>query len=216
MDHQKRVSLFDRWAADYDRSVTMAGKFPFAGYDKVLSLIVSSASPEPGMRVLDIGIGTGNLAQRFVEAGCHVWGIDFSARMLEQARKRLPTVRMIQADLLRALPQNLPRFNRIVSAYVLHEFDLPVKVKLLARLVQQYLSPDGLLLVGDIAFPSIEERDRAHRLWKDAWDEDEYYWAFDEALPALSGAGLTAEYAQVSACAGILVIQPATPNPEGP
>ena len=31
----------------------------------------------PSLRVLELGIGTGNLAERFVAAGCQVWGLDF-------------------------------------------------------------------------------------------------------------------------------------------
>jgi len=66
---QSRVELFDRWAADYDRSVQEDGEFPFAGYEHVLTAVVECASVRPGMRVLDAGIGTGNLAERFVRAG---------------------------------------------------------------------------------------------------------------------------------------------------
>lgn len=81
-----RVGIFDRWAADYDRSVAMSGEFPFIGYEMVLTQVVSKALPVPGLRVLDLGIGTGNLAQKL--AGCEVWGLDFSGEMLEQARYR--------------------------------------------------------------------------------------------------------------------------------
>jgi len=69
------------------------------------------------------------------------------------------------------LPKDSPLFSRIFSAYVLHEFSLSVKVALLVRLAQR-LSSDGILVVGDIAFPDPEQRDQAHRRWKEAWDED--------------------------------------------
>lgn len=206
----KRADIFDRWAADYDRSVAMSDAFPFIGYERVLDEIVRKASPEPGARVLDLGIGTGNLASMLVEARCEVWGVDFSDEMLKRAQKRLPGTRLIQAD-VRELPKTLPNFHRIVSAYVLHEFDLQTKVSLLSGLVRQHLSADGLVVIGDIAFPSVKEREKAHRLWKDAWDEDEHYWALDEALPLLASANLGVEYNQISPCAGVLVIRPTQP-----
>jgi len=45
--------------------------------------------------------------------------------MLAQARVRLPQAHLVQADLLAAWPlATRPLFDRIVAAYVLHEFDL--------------------------------------------------------------------------------------------
>ncbi|MBK7181082.1 MAG: methyltransferase domain-containing protein [Chloroflexi bacterium] len=101
----KRVTLFDAWAARYDTAVAAGGQdFPFAGYDEVLATAVRAAGARPSLRVLELGIGTGNLAERFVAAGCQVWGLDFSAAMLAQARVRLPQVHLVQADLLAARP----------------------------------------------------------------------------------------------------------------
>lgn len=205
---RSRVDLFDRWAADYDRSVQEDGEFPFAGYEDVLTAVVECASVRPGMRVLDVGIGTGNLAERFVRAGCDVWGVDFSANMLEKVRQRLPQVRLVQADLARGFPEELHAgFDRIVSAYVLHEFNLDVKVELLREMVQDGLAANGLVVIGDVGFRTVQERQQAYLRWKELWDEQEYYWAADEAVDALSRIGLQAEYKQVSVCAGVMVIR---------
>jgi len=129
----KRVTLFDAWAARYDTAVAAGGDdFPFAGYDEVLATAVRTAGARPSLRVLELGIGTGNLAERFVAAGCQVWGLDFSAAMLAQARVRLPQAHLVQADLLAAWPLAArPLFDSIVAAYVLHEFDLTDKIRLL-------------------------------------------------------------------------------------
>jgi len=45
--------------------------------------------PEPGMRVLDVGCGTGTHLELYVGMGCDGYGIDTSAAMLERARNRL-------------------------------------------------------------------------------------------------------------------------------
>lgn len=42
----------------------------------------------PGMRVLDVACGTGNLAVLAAQSGCVVSGIDIAANLLEQARDR--------------------------------------------------------------------------------------------------------------------------------
>ena len=62
MDQGERTVLFDKWAADYDKSVRTDREFPFAGYESVLDEIVISAGIFPGITVLDLGTGTGNLA----------------------------------------------------------------------------------------------------------------------------------------------------------
>ena len=44
--------------------------------------------------------------------------------------------------------------------------------------------------------------------WADLWDEEEYYWAADEAADACESAGLQVTYKQVSSCGGVFVMEP--------
>jgi putative AdoMet-dependent methyltransferase len=209
MDHQSRTQLFDRWAEHYEPSIRDKDSFPFDGYARVLDEIVHIAGPQSGMKMLDLGIGTGNLAARFAATDCEIWGIDFSAGMLAKAREQLPEAVLLQADLLGDWPEQLNRrFDRIVSAYVLHEFDLATKVTLLQKLTHSYLALSGLIIIGDIAFPTSEVLDRAQRAWADSWDEDEFYWVADEATNAFKRAGLQMTYRQISSCGGVFVVEP--------
>ena len=207
MRKQRRNQLFDDWAEDYDHSVTLnEGTFPFDGYDKVLDTVVGLADVEPDLRVLDLGIGTGNLAARFLRQGCDVWGLDFSPEMIDRAREKLPQVHLVQANLLGKWPTELRLpFDRIVSAYVFHEFDLAAKMALLQRLARSYLAKGGSIAIGDIAFPTVQARERAHQEWMELWDEDEHYWAADETEAACGQAGLRVAYRQVSSCGGVFV-----------
>jgi len=61
---------FDGWAETYDQSVRGRDDFPFLGYDAALEGAVAAAVPKLPCSVLDLGIGTGNLAKRFAELGC--------------------------------------------------------------------------------------------------------------------------------------------------
>ena len=203
-----RAELFNEWAEDYDEAVESAEDFPFAGYERVMAEIVRRAAVTPSMRVLDLGTGTGNLAERFVELGCEVWGVDFSAEMLARAREKVPQGHFLRANLLDSLPDELPPdFQRIVSGYVFHEFRLATKVELLKRVAAAHLVQDGLVVIGDIAFPTAEQRERVRQRWADVWDEEEHYWAADEAMVALARAGLDTEYRQSSFCAGVFIIR---------
>lgn len=205
MNQPNRSQLFDNWAKNYDSDV-MSGedKFPFAGYERVLERVVSLADVKPNMRILDLGIGTGNLAARFINKGCNVWGLDFSTEMLTQTQAKLPQVNLVHANLLGDWTKELqPPFDRVVSAYVFHEFDLEAKIGLLQQISSHYLSTSGFILVADIAFPDVDIRTAASHHWADKWDEDEYYWATDEAIAACEQAGLQVVYEQISSCGGV-------------
>ncbi len=217
---EAREQLFDEWAASYDESVDGYSGFPFEGYEQVLDLVAKRACVEAGMDVLDLGIGTGNLSGRLLKFGCSVWGLDFSLKMLAKVHRKYPQIELLKADIKGDWPIDVDRhFDRVVSAYVLHEFDLESKIRLLQKLACDHLVEGGRMVVGDISFPTRTARDEAEKRfsgtwdekrqrWEGSlWDEDEYYWAAEETVEALAAVGLAACYGQVSFCGGVYVIE---------
>jgi putative AdoMet-dependent methyltransferase len=194
---------FNPWAESYDHDVASQGRFPFNGYQQVLQTVIRLAQPGSGMTVLDIGTGTGNLAQLFAARGCDLWCTDFSEAMLEKARQKLPRARFVLHDLRAAWPSEIERrFERVVSAYVFHHFDLTKKVELCRELVYRRLERGGKLIIADLSFPDeVAEREFAASVG-DIWEE-EPYWLADQALHPLAAAGLRPTYEQVSPCAGV-------------
>ena len=208
MTDNDRLPIFERWAARYDQSV-QADQGIFASYDQVLAEVVRAAGLEAGMRVLELGVGTGNLAQRLVALGCQVWGVDFSPAMLAIAREKVPQVTLVQMDLTGEWPSVLQqRFDRIVANFVLHEFDLATKVSLLRRLVTDHLVVHGRIVIGDVAFATAAAR---HESGAEAWDEDEFYWAADETAVACAGSDLAISFQPVSWCTGVFAFEAAPP-----
>ena len=207
MSPERTPELFDAWAASYDYFIEMGkDSFPFLGYDEVLDRIVKHADPSQGMRILDVGIGTGFLAQRFMEFDCEIWGIDYSSMMLEEARKKVPDAKLLQVDVRSKWPPELRvGFDRIVSAYTLHHLRLEGKVEAVQRLTGELLAEGGRVIIADISFPTVKARERARKKLGNEWDDDEYYWAADE----FEVGGLHVEYEQVSTYGGIYVIVPA-------
>ena len=211
-----RLKLFDAWAADYDSGVISEERFPFAGYEAVLGRVVRRAAPQPApsepprsqpiLCVLDLGTGTGNLAARFAALSAEVWGLDFSSKMLIKAKENVPNATFLQADLLGDWP-TLPQFDRIVSSYVLHEFDLSAKLSILTRCAQ-HLKRGGKIVVADIAFPTTDILKAARTRWCDVWDDAEHYWVADEALVACEAAGFWGRFEQVSSCGGVFTFEP--------
>lgn len=181
-----------------------AQEFPFDGYADVLNSVVREANVAKGMTVLDLGVGTANLSAKFIDLGCRVTGIDFSSSMLREARKKFPKAFFMQADLRKPFALGA-KFDRLVSAYVFHEFDLANKLNIIERNLKN-LKPSGKLIIADIAFESRHDRALAYERLKHVWDETEHYWAADEIAEALN-TNISMNYQQVSSCAGVFVFQ---------
>lgn len=205
----ERARAFDEWAPQYDASVQEESGFPSVGYAHVLDEVVRLCAPRPGMVVVDMGTGTGELARRFAERRCQVWGVDFSAAMLTRARNKVPRGRWVHANLEDGWSAELPEeVDIIVSSYALHHFPLQRRIELLVRW-SAHLAASGAIVVGDIAFATVAERMEAQHRWQELWDEDEFYWAADETLPEADAVGLQGTYRQISICAGVFTFWPA-------
>jgi ubiquinone/menaquinone biosynthesis C-methylase UbiE len=200
-------SDFDSWAPHYDESVSDQG-FPLTGYRHALAETVRLAGARAGMTVLDLGTGTGNLAEMFSALGCELWCTDFSSEMLRRARLKIPGAHFFLHDLRQPFPPGLLcRFDRVVSAYVFHHFEQAEKVKIVERIVCDLLAPAGRLVIADISFPTQQALQVVRQSAGNQW-EDEPYWIASAALPELAAIGVGDEkldvtYLQVSECAGI-------------
>lgn len=72
------------------KATWMAGDFgQIAQYSEpVAEQFIARRTITPGMRVLDVACGTGNLAIPAAKTGAHVTGVDIAPNLLEQARAR--------------------------------------------------------------------------------------------------------------------------------
>jgi cyclopropane fatty-acyl-phospholipid synthase-like methyltransferase len=207
-DNNERRYLFDRWSSYYDDTVT-DGAFPFIGYEQTLDALIKLADFKPEHTVLDLGVGTGNLAVRVPLPNEQILGADFSGAMLAQAAQALPASHLQQVDLLAEdWPEALMGpFDRVISGYTFHEFPDAAKLRILSRLAEGCLAPDGVILLADIAFPDATVFDEGHRRFAESWDEEEYYWCAERMVKEISARGLQADFILTSACAGIFLIR---------
>jgi putative AdoMet-dependent methyltransferase len=88
MTTDRRRALFDAWSANYDPAAEDA--FPFGAYDAVLDRITELVAERAPQRVLELGVGTGNLTRRILDRlpGTSMVGLDFSPAMVERAAGR--------------------------------------------------------------------------------------------------------------------------------
>ena len=76
--------------------------------------------PVAGLRVLDVGCGTGRTTAWLAGAGAEVAGFDASPEMLRQARERVPSAALEVADLADPLPFGDGSFDLAVASLVMH------------------------------------------------------------------------------------------------
>lgn len=197
---------FDLWADGYDASVNLseeADKYPFAGYRKVLGEIYRAIREKGGSRVLDIGFGTGILAEKLYTDGYEITGIDFSQRMIEIARKKMPKARLLLHDFSQGLPEELggKRFDAIVCTYAIHHLTDMEKIGFL-RTLADHLNPQGKIYIGDVAFETRADLDACREASGEEWDEDEIYLVACELMEAFP----EGSFRRISHCAGIMEI----------
>ena len=202
---------FDLWADGYDKSVGISdddGSYPFAGYREILARIYRRVLQKPKASVLDIGFGTAALTAKLYEQGCTVYGQDFSARMIELARAKMPEAFLCQGDFALGLVAPLTElsYDFIIATYALHHLTDAQKITFLHAL-RDRLNTGGMILIGDVAFETRDQLETCRLEAGDAWDDEEFYFVADELRKAFPD--LTFE--QISHCAGIISLKRGEP-----
>lgn len=135
---ESSVPAFDLIAERYDEAFTDRNAQLAAGRWLIDQL-------PPGARILDLGCGSGlPTAIQLAEAGFEVVGTDESGRMLDLARKRVPTATFLQRD-LRDL-EDLGTFDAVVSFFSLLMLPRADIAQVLSA-VRKLLTDDGLLAI---------------------------------------------------------------------
>lgn len=130
----------------------------------------------PGMRVLDVGCGTGFFTEGILRHTPDVCGLDITSEQIAKAREKLE-VPLLRGD-AEQLPFRREAFDAVVSAGSVEYWPSPVTA---LREMWRVLRPGGIALVGGPTRP----RDRLYRLLADNmmlfYDRQEALSMFEEA-----------------------------------
>jgi SAM-dependent methyltransferase len=154
------ATVFMKWLEknpqDYDRGI----RWLTLGRLRPLKEEIARRYVREGMRILEIGCGTGELAVRMAQRGGIVTGIDASPAMLAEAEKKVAAgglrdrVTLTQMDAAIVGERFPPRsFDLIVSTLVFSEL-IPQERSRVLSVCVGLLAPGGRLLIADEVLPS--------------------------------------------------------------
>jgi SAM-dependent methyltransferase len=129
--------------ADYDEiAATFDKRYERNEYAGVAGFLPKFIGDEEGLRILEVGCGTGHWLGALEAPGRRLTGLDYSAGMLANARRHVQEAVLIRGT-AEALPLPAHSFDRVFCINALHHF--PDKPAFLAE-AQRILRPGGRLL----------------------------------------------------------------------
>jgi len=142
------AEMFDGVARRYDltNAILSGGNAPLWR-----TATVRAIAPKPGERVLDVACGTGTSTAALAKRGAEVVGIDFSAGMIAEARRRHPALEFATGD-AQALPFGDGGFDAVTVSFGLRNFADPHAA--LAEM-HRVLRPGGRVVVTEFSTPPI-------------------------------------------------------------
>jgi SAM-dependent methyltransferase len=110
----REINYWDRWNLQYRLGIIDGESTPGELGKVILKELSSLRVTNPNLRVVEIGCGTGWMAERLV--GCRSYlGLDLSPKSVEAAQNRVPGVRFMATDFLE---WNLPGERFDVALFV--------------------------------------------------------------------------------------------------
>lgn len=195
------------------------------GYDAMLDHAAAAVAAVRPALVLDLGAGTGALADRLLrldgDAIVELWDVD--DEMLANARVRLADHADRARFLHRSFDDPFPPCDAIMGSLALHHVTTMEAKSAIYRRARAALRPGGALVVADATIPSEAPRQaRSWRIWADhmvasgideraawnhfdEWAAEDRYRSIEEELAALGAAGFDAQVAWQSGPMSVLV-----------
>ncbi|GLR78615.1 tetratricopeptide repeat protein [Azospirillum oryzae] len=110
-------ALFDRYADRFDQD--LVGKLGYAAPELLRSALDRITPGAVGLRILDLGCGTGLAGVAFKPLASRLAGVDLSPRMVEKARQRRLYDELTVGDVVEAMERTPGGWDLLVAADVL-------------------------------------------------------------------------------------------------
>jgi len=204
---------FNEVAENYEWSIYkhFSKGFPNDGYFKMNDYLAEVLIIKETTKILEIGIGTGILAEKLAHQGAIIYGIDYAEKMLEETKKKIPHANLYCCDIFDGLPKEIAsvKFDYIIASFVFHLFIYEDQFKLIKQLIKN-LTPKGQFILAGPAFANAEEVVRYQTENKITWSPDVYFIVFDLYEGTLNQMNLNSNFNIISPCCGFIIF-PAKP-----
>lgn len=193
----------------YDRTIRAF----IPAYEEMLERAAGAVAESRPARVIDLGAGTGALAQAVLQRceGASVELIDADAEMLDQARERLSPFASRVSYSVRPFQGPLPACDAVVASLALHHVPTLAAKREIFAAIHAALPTGGVFVNADATMPAdpaarqadyetwaahlvscgIEE-EQAWRHFQE-WSGEDTYFPLEEELAALEEAGFDAD-----------------------
>lgn len=172
MAHTTRYADYDQIAQTYDRRYE---RNEYGGVQQTLMQFVGS---QPGLRILEVGCGTGHWLEILQITENYATGLDSSAEMLARAQTLVPGVDLIRGRAER-LPWSAGSFDRAFCINAIHHFaDKPAFLAEVCRI----LRPGGLFLTVGLDPHTGMDRWHVYDYFKESLDVDRQRYPSAEQL----------------------------------
>lgn len=175
---------FDSWAKTYDVSVKEdRGELKiYKNYNLILESVFNLVDKLNinNPNILEIGVGTGNLASKFLKNNYNIIGIDQSREMLNVSKEKYPKLKVRLGEFLK-IPYGDKCFDVIVSTYAFHHLNNSEKSIAIEEMLR-VLKDNGKIIIGDLMFENKQDEDNVIKdLSLEQIEEirDEYYSHID-------------------------------------
>ena len=109
---------------------------------------VNMYPPKPGMKVLEVGCGTGLNLMLYRQAGCSVYGIDLSPSMLEVAYSKLGEDADLQLGDASSMQYQKNFFDLVIAMFLLHDMPSELRPAVMREMIR-VTKQEGRILIID-------------------------------------------------------------------
>ncbi|MFA6421812.1 MAG: methyltransferase domain-containing protein [Candidatus Buchananbacteria bacterium] len=139
---------------------------------------------EPGSAILDLGCGTGEMAQYLSDQGYRVTGIDINEEAISQNKLKPTQVDYVISDITDILPFADESFDAIIISFVLVNIMPLSKRKALVLELNRILKPGALIWVNEGLVS--EDYNKRYELSRPFVDEKHNFFVFNEGTSSSS------------------------------
>jgi ubiquinone/menaquinone biosynthesis C-methylase UbiE len=158
------MKILEMRPASYDQQMDKAS----SGRIRIIKQAVAK-EVTPGSRVLEIGCGTGELAEMMIARNCHVQGFDLSPSMVKVAKNKIETKQLNKVFSVQEMGvEGMDKypdadFDAVVSTLVFSELN-PDERRFAIKHAVRALKPGGHFIIADEVVPGTRWKRWLHAL----------------------------------------------------